>query len=94
MTTNAHIIKDPDAKLPYSWDWTPWLTKENDTINDATVSVPEGLTAIGEPLIDGGFVTQRLEGGAVGSVYKLTCRITTTGGLVDERSMHLTIMDR
>jgi hypothetical protein len=88
------FIKDPDAKLPYSWDWGPWLTAEGDTISAATVLVPAGLTAAGEPLVDGSFVTQRIEGGDVGSVYKLTCRITTAGGLVDERSMHLTIMER
>lgn len=95
MTTDTlNIIKDPEARLPYTWNWTSWLAGEGDTIDGATVLLPPGLTAIGEPVIDGGFVTQRVAGGTVGLVYRMICRITTTGGLADDRSIHLTIMDR
>ncbi|MGW0920058.1 phage fiber-tail adaptor protein [Streptomyces sp. NPDC002755] len=91
---STSFTKDPAARLDYSWDWTPWLAQVDDTISAATVAVPEGLTAVGTPVVDDGFVTQRVSGGTVGATLKLVCQITTVGGLVDERSMYLTIMDR
>ena len=92
MTTS--YIKDPAARLDYTWDWTLWLADAGDTISSATVLVPEGLTAVGAPVVDGAFVTQRVEGGTVGATIKMVCQITTIGGLIDERSMDLTIMER
>lgn len=88
------IIKDPGARLPYTWDWTDWLAAEADTISDATVRLPQGLIADGEPVIDGGFVTQLVQGGTVDTVHRMVCQITTAGGLIDERSIYLTIKDR
>jgi hypothetical protein len=80
--------------LDYSWDWSAWLADVGDTISSATVTVPVGLTAVGEPVVDTAIVTQRVSGGAVDGQYKMVCQITTTGGLVDERSIYLTIADR
>lgn len=90
----SNIIKDPAARLDYTWDWGLWLTAAGDTISAAIVLVPEGLTAVGSPTINGAFVTQRVSGGVVDTTFKMICQITTTGGLIDERSMYLTIMDR
>lgn len=87
-------IKDPSARLEYSWDWTLWLADVSDTISSATVTVPDGLTAVGSPVVDDGFVTQRVSGGTVDGAYRMVCQITTTGGLIDERSIHLTITER
>lgn len=87
-------IKDPAARLPYTWDWTPWLEDVTDTIASATVVVPEGLVAVEAPIVDDTMVTQRVEGGAVGSTYRMVCQITTAGGLIDERSIDLTILER
>jgi hypothetical protein len=69
----ASYTKVPVARLDYTWDWTPWLADVSDTISDATVTVPEGLTAVGERVVDGGFVTQRVEGGVLDDVYKMVC---------------------
>jgi hypothetical protein len=89
-----NYIKDPAALLPYSWDWTAWLAGAGDTISSATVLVPEGLTAVGSANVDGTVVTQRVSGGSSGAIYKMVCQITTAGGLIDERSIQLTVMDR
>lgn len=86
--------KDPAARLPYTWDWTPWLAEITDTISSATVTVPDGLTAVGAPVVDDGFVTQRVEGGTIDEAYRMVCQITTAGGLIDERSIYLTISNR
>jgi hypothetical protein len=90
----ASYTKVPVARLDYTWDWTPWLADVSDTISDATVTVPEGLTAVGERVVDGGFVTQRVEGGVLDDVYKMVCRIQTVGGLIDEEPINLVIRDK
>jgi hypothetical protein len=91
---STSFTKDPAALLDYSWDWGPWLAEADDTINSATVHVPDGLTAVGSPTVNGAVVTQRVTGGTVDTTRKITCQITTVGGLIDERSIYLTIMDR
>ena len=87
-------IKDPQARLDYSWDWTLWLADVEDTISSATVAVPDGLTAVGSAVVDDAFVTQRVGGGTLDEEYTLVCQITTAGGLIDERSIYLTISER
>jgi hypothetical protein len=87
-------VKDPAARLDYAWDWSAWLAEVADTISSATVAVPAGLTAVGSPVVADGFVTQRVSGGEVDAAYTLVCQITTVGGLIDERSIYLTISNR
>lgn len=43
------MIKDPDAKLPYTVDWSPWLAGEGDTIASVTWIVPDGITKESSP---------------------------------------------
>ena len=86
--------KVPAARLDYTWDWSDWLADVSDTISAATVTVPAGLTAVGTPVITDAFVTQRVEGGSLDSdAYRMICQITTVGGLIDEESLYLTIID-
>ncbi|WP_406730879.1 hypothetical protein [Streptomyces sp. NBC_01794] len=87
-------IKDPAARLDYTWDWSAWLDEITDTISSATVTVPAGLTAVGAPDVTTTAVTQRISGGTVDEAYTVVCQITTAGGLIDERSIHLTISNR
>lgn len=91
---STSFIKAPAELLDYGWDWTPWLAEVDDTISAATVSVPEGLTAVGSPIVDDAVVTQRVTGGAVGATCKLVFQITTVGGLIGQRSISLTIEER
>ena len=91
---SVRYTKDPAALLDYSWDWSEWLADAADTISSATVAVPAGLTAVGEPVVNGAIVTQRVSGGDLSDTYRMVCQITTAGGLVDERSIYLTISDR
>lgn len=85
--------KTPAARLDYTWDWAPWLTGEADTLSAATVAVPDGLTAVGSPVVDDGVVTQRITGGDVGAAYDVVCQITTVGGLINEKTIELTIVE-
>lgn len=92
--SSTTFTKDPAALLDYSWDWSPWLAEVGDTIRDATVVVTNGLSAAGSPVVNGNVVTQRVSGGSVGSLCAMVCQITTTSGLVDERTINLMIADR
>ena len=87
-------VKDPSARLDYTWDWTEWLAEITDTISSATVTVPAGLTAVGAASFTTTAVTQRISGGTLDDAYTMVCQITTAGGLIDERSIHLTISNR
>lgn len=85
--------KTPAARLDYAWDWADWLTGIGDSLSAATVAVPDGLTAVGLPVVGDGIVIQRVEGGVVGAEYDVVCQMTTVGGLVDERTISLTIVE-
>lgn len=91
---SSSFNKDPAAVLDYSWDWGPWLAEVSDTIGGATVTVTDGLAAVGSPVVGDTVVTQRVSGGAVGAACKMVCQITTVSGLVDERTIYLMIIDR
>jgi hypothetical protein len=80
--------KDPDAELDYAVDWSAWLG--TDTIASAVWEVrPAGLT-IGTgakaPTTVAGVATVWLSGGTSGTVYLVSCRVTTATGRVDDRS--------
>jgi hypothetical protein len=87
-------VKDPSALLDYTWDWSEWLAEVTDTISSATVTVPDGLTRDGAPTVGDTAVTQRVSGGTLDDTYTMVCQITTAGGLIDERSIYLTIRDQ
>ena len=91
MADDDSYIKVPAARLDYTWGWTDWLADIDDTISSATVTVPEGLTAVGQPVVTDTDVTQRIEGGTLDNTYRMVCQITTVGGLIDERPIDLTI---
>lgn len=84
--------KDPNASLPWSFDWTDWLVA--DTITGVpVVTVDAGLTSGGQSnTTTKVFIT--LSGGTVGQSYKVSCKITTTAGLIDERSFLIRVTER
>jgi hypothetical protein len=89
--------KDPAEVLDYGLDWSDQLalTDPNDTISSATWTVPAGLIAGAQFVIDG-VATIWLSGGtagANGTDYTLTCRIVTSGGRTLERSVKLMVKE-
>jgi len=79
-TGKATILKDPEATLDYTFNWTDWLARSsNDTIVTALVTATDGLTIVSSAVIDGGRKVQAfISGGTAGTTYKVTCHITTT----------------
>jgi hypothetical protein len=86
------IIKDPDAVLDYSFDWTAYLALISDAISTSTFTASSGN--INSTSVNGAVTTAWVSGGAVGEKIMLTNRITTTGGRTDDRSVFIKIKDR
>lgn len=92
------MLKDPNATLPYTVDWTAWLANEGDTALSATWTVPTGLTESIDPrhgrTLDAGKATIWLSGGTEGQTYLVTCHLITAGGREDDRTLPVRIRNR
>jgi hypothetical protein len=89
----SQYIKDPDASLDFAVDWgTSWL-EEGDSIVASEWSAEEGITIDSEDL-DGPKAIVWLSGGSTNRTYRVTNRITTAAGRVDDRSIHIRVVER
>lgn len=95
MATNS-FIKDPEAVLDYSFNWnnttSPWLAT-GETISSYTVTVPTGITKDSDSQASG-VVTVWLSGGTAGTNYRVECKIVTSAGRTDERSIWIKVTNR
>ena len=89
MTT---FIKDPDAVLDYSVDWSKWLAGDQIQTSAWSVSDP-AIEATGDSNTPTR-TTVWLAGGVAGQSYTVTNRITTSGGRTDDRSLVIQVQDR
>jgi hypothetical protein len=87
--------KDPSDVTDWAIDFAAELALSSpaDTIATAVWTVPAGLTAGAQQII-GSKASTFLSGGAAGTDYVLTCRITTAGGRTIERSARLFVRER
>ena len=86
------FIKDPDAVLDYQWQWASWLAT-GDAIDTATVTADTGLV-VDSSTATSDTVTAWLSGGTAGENYRVTCRITTDGGRIDDRTATIKVRQR
>lgn len=103
MTTNiaarGRFSKDPSAVLDYEVDWSQWMPA-NDEIDeiDWTVTGPdeslEILSGGRAPSVEGSLAKCWLGGGTIGGRYTLACRVTTSAGRIDERSLVINVVER
>jgi hypothetical protein len=90
------FIKDPDATLDYHRDWSEWLV-DGDTITSSEWIVPDDFeVGTGEkaPSFTSSTATVWLSGGEPRRAYRVTNRITTTQGRVDDRSLVILVRER
>jgi len=92
-SVKATILKDPDAVLDYTFDWTAWLAGIADTLASQQMVVDTGIT-LNSSSIDGSKVIAWLSGGTAGTTYRVTCRVVTAGGRTDDRSIYIKIVER
>lgn len=90
------MLKDPSARLPFTVDWSAWLAAEDDTAQSVTWIVPAGLVKESNPpeSLFEGRATVWLSGGSSGAAYTVTCRLTTVGGRIDDRTVQISIRER
>lgn len=95
-------LKDPDAVLDYSEDWTNYLAP-GETINTSTWAIEGGdtnppvttaLAISGTPSLVGNIATAFVSGGTKGQVYTLRNRIVTNQGRTDDRSWAIRVEPR
>ena len=89
---NNQYTKDPSAILDWAFDWTDWLAAA-ETITDHTITADTGIT-VGSSTKDTGVVTVWLSGGTAGINYKVACKITTSAGRTDERTIWIKVTNR
>lgn len=85
--------KDPESKLIYAFDWTDWL-QPGETITGQQVfsNMPSiAISGVGQA---NGIVSFFAEGGDLGQFATITCRITTSAGQSDDRSVRILIKQR
>ena len=92
------IVKDTEAKLTYTFEWSEWLPT-GDSLSAVVYTIgartndPDPLVSITSG-ISGTQTYIRLDQGQVGKTYTVTAKVTTTAGLIDRRSFRVKIEDR
>lgn len=86
--TERSFVKDPDAVLDYAFDWHAHWLQTGEEINTYTITVTAGLTKDGDSESEG-VVTVWLSGGIAEQLYEVSCKIVTSLGRTDERSIEI-----
>lgn len=88
--------KDPDSQLDFGFDWSGWL-ETGDSITDSSWEVDSAdVTIVGDEFTDTKTKVW-LSGGAAGTSYRVTNRVTTAGGAfsrIVDRSFLLRVLER
>jgi len=91
----SSFTKDPDARLDYAIDWTPFLG--TDTIDTAEWLDPTPETdpplVVEDEGLDGNVHVAFVSGGQVNRAYRVTSRATTTEGRIQDESITITITE-
>lgn len=105
-TQRRTFPKDPDARLDYYFDWqalsngtgdSDWLAG-GETITAFEVTADAGITVDDDPapaLVNGDTAVRVwLSGGTASSRYQVACKVTTSAGRVDERTLTVDVYER
>jgi hypothetical protein len=83
----GYTLQDPNATSFYQVEWTDYLAGA--PIGSVAWSVsPTGPTISGDA-VDGTIASCKLAGIEAGKFYTLTCRLTTAGGVIEDRSIEI-----
>ena len=92
------IEKDTEAKLIYTFDWSEWLPT-GDGLSQVLYTItarandPDPLAIVTQG-IDTQTTYVELRDGQEGKTYIVTCKITTTNGLIDRRNFRVKVLAR
>ncbi len=102
MAVLAKVIKDPDAILPFTFDWSQWLDL-GDSIATAVwtagtgILIGDGANGAPVPSIPTSSTTEVwLLGGTAGVTYLVSVRITTSPAppKTEDRSVAIVVQER
>lgn len=90
--------KDPSSVLDYSFNWVgdedhESYLEDSETISSYTMTADAGITKDSDSE-DAGIVTVWLSGGTAGTAYNVACKITTSMGRTEERSVLIRCKER
>jgi hypothetical protein len=94
-----YIVKDPEAQLIYTFDWSEWLPV-GDAISavEYTLQVrandPSPLVRESQGVQSGTKTYVEISGGGVGKIYTVTAEVTTEDGSVDRRNFRIKVENR
>ena len=92
MPLKIESEKDPSADKDYSIDWSA-LLQDGETIIASEWTADPALTLTDEA-ITGGVCSVWIAGGVNGTTYSISNMITTSRGLIDERTIQLKVKDQ
>lgn len=92
MPYDKTFLKDPNAVVPFTRDWSLWL-ETGDSITSSTWILPSGITEVSSTR-DSTTATIVISGGTDGEAYEVTNRITTSNGYTDDRTFKIQVRER
>lgn len=87
----AVFSKDPSEVLDYTFDWTDWLA--GDIIATVTYTLSVGISQTAS-MFSASTSTIWLGGGTAGTLYNITCQITTAGLRTADRTIRISVFLR
>jgi hypothetical protein len=83
--------KDPNSRTDFAFDWSADL--EGDTLETSEFLLPDGLTQESVFLEDTRTAIF-VSGGSAGSVYRITNRVTTSGGRAWDKTIYVKVTEQ
>lgn len=93
MAASTYRVHDPDAVLDYPFDWSAWLD-DGETIVSHDVEVETGDAVLDSTVATTTAVVAWVSGGTVNTYAQVRCRITTSEGRTDDRTITLSVRER
>jgi hypothetical protein len=98
-TAGSYILKDPEAKLVYSMNWSEWLAVGQtvvsvDYTHNSRANDTAPLVIVTDGVQSNTITYAEIRGGAVGKIYTVTADITTDDGATDRRSFRIKVENR
>lgn len=88
----TNYAKRPEAAVDYRIDWGARMCGRAVTASAWTIAPEEtGGLAVIDDATEGASARVRLGGGVPGHAYRATCRVLLSDGLIDRRSIDLTV---
>lgn len=89
------IVKDLDAILDYTLDWSQFYLESTETISTSSWTVsPTGSLVIDSDSNDTTTTTVFVSAGTRGKIYRLTNKITTSKSRTEERTLTVRVEER